>query len=119
MPQWMGRARMNTRNLVLASLLGAAALWGQESRPASQFLVKFDLAGITSLKYAGDKYDTDYIAQDELLGHVRVRYKLGESDWRQFSTTDSKNREQRSEEHTSELQSLRHLVCRLLLEKTQ
>src|SRR5438045_6803305 len=27
------------------------------------------------------------------------------------------NREDRSEEHTSELQSLRHLVCRLLLEK--
>src|SRR5438045_5779088 len=27
------------------------------------------------------------------------------------------NRERRSEEHTSELQSLRHLVCRLLLEK--
>src|SRR5438045_5361802 len=26
-------------------------------------------------------------------------------------------RNQRSEEHTSELQSLRHLVCRLLLEK--
>src|SRR5436853_7360442 len=26
-------------------------------------------------------------------------------------------REERSEEHTSELQSLRHLVCRLLLEK--
>src|SRR5947199_7576362 len=26
-------------------------------------------------------------------------------------------REHRSEEHTSELQSLRHLVCRLLLEK--
>src|SRR5437899_8131342 len=28
-----------------------------------------------------------------------------------------KQRKQRSEEHTSELQSLRHLVCRLLLEK--
>src|SRR5947199_10193706 len=27
------------------------------------------------------------------------------------------SREKRSEEHTSELQSLRHLVCRLLLEK--
>src|SRR5437899_5355420 len=27
------------------------------------------------------------------------------------------HRPQRSEEHTSELQSLRHLVCRLLLEK--
>src|SRR5262245_65194905 len=29
----------------------------------------------------------------------------------------SKGNEVRSEEHTSELQSLRHLVCRLLLEK--
>src|SRR5258705_2769516 len=28
-----------------------------------------------------------------------------------------RGRERRSEEHTSELQSLRHLVCRLLLEK--
>src|SRR5947199_3145308 len=29
----------------------------------------------------------------------------------------ARGREKRSEEHTSELQSLRHLVCRLLLEK--
>src|SRR5438270_2078667 len=31
--------------------------------------------------------------------------------------TSTKNREQRSEEHTSELQSQSNLVCRLLLEK--
>src|SRR5258705_11448988 len=31
--------------------------------------------------------------------------------------TDAPELESRSEEHTSELQSLRHLVCRLLLEK--
>src|ERR1035438_10815766 len=31
----------------------------------------------------------------------------------------SPNRWSRSEEHTSELQSLRHLVCRLLLEKKE
>src|SRR5438045_7737962 len=30
---------------------------------------------------------------------------------------DAQKRVPRSEEHTSELQSLRHLVCRLLLEK--
>src|SRR5436853_5305763 len=35
-----------------------------------------------------------------------------------FSTSDNSDpRTSRSEEHTSELQSLRHLVCRLLLEK--
>src|SRR5258705_2182369 len=34
-----------------------------------------------------------------------------------LSTSDVRERYGRSEEHTSELQSLRHLVCRLLLEK--
>src|SRR5437899_6205016 len=40
--------------------------------------------------------------------------------WRADATHESgkhQNRDNRSEEHTSELQSLRHLVCRLLLEK--
>src|SRR5262245_65291445 len=36
---------------------------------------------------------------------------------RRRSTTESVGTPRRSEEHTSELQSLRHLVCRLLLEK--
>src|SRR5258705_3650908 len=35
----------------------------------------------------------------------------------QLAAVNSQIRENRSEEHTSELQSLRHLVCRLLLEK--
>src|SRR5205814_9855445 len=50
----------------------------------------------------------------------------GIGDWRQFDEPDALREggeevggegEGRSEEHTSELQSLRHLVCRLLLEK--
>src|SRR5947199_4175233 len=36
------------------------------------------------------------------------------SDW---DGSNERERRLRSEEHTSELQSLRHLVCRLLLEK--
>src|SRR5205814_6434525 len=45
---------------------------------------------------------------DELADHEMVGLNLGANrDQRVF----------RSEEHTSELQSLRHLVCRLLLEK--
>src|ERR1035441_5532074 len=42
------------------------------------------------------------------------------ADWRNLHYVDSGRRRPiplRSEEHTSELQSLRHLVCRLLLEK--
>src|SRR5258705_9266014 len=37
--------------------------------------------------------------------------------WRSSSATFAVGEIGRSEEHTSELQSLRHLVCRLLLEK--
>src|ERR1035441_10876604 len=36
-----------------------------------------------------------------------------------IALTESPGISHRSEEHTSELQSLRHLVCRLLLEKTK
>src|SRR5205814_9041993 len=44
-------------------------------------------------------------------GHQVVRAEGGTGTLRPRQTRD------RSEEHTSELQSLRHLVCRLLLEK--
>src|SRR3712207_7089106 len=36
-----------------------------------------------------------------------------------FEKPDSGSNQQRSEEHTSELQSRQYLVCRLLLEKTK
>src|SRR5205814_7134857 len=42
------------------------------------------------------------------VGEVRVALQTAQRDAKAFD---------RSEEHTSELQSLRHLVCRLLLEK--
>src|SRR5205814_2789714 len=41
----------------------------------------------------------------------------GRSSRRRGVATPARRRRPRSEEHTSELQSLRHLVCRLLLEK--
>src|SRR5947199_10861943 len=48
----------------------------------------------------------------DLSGHCRILGSDGCSRHRCISGSDG-----RSEEHTSELQSLRHLVCRLLLEK--
>lgn len=58
----------------------------------SPFVVTFDKAGISSLKRAGDKYDTEYVAPNRVLGHVLVRYRLGENEWKQFSTADTANR---------------------------
>src|SRR5437899_5455556 len=45
------------------------------------------------------------------------RKQIGEAEKQGDRTRIPGDREIRSEEHTSELQSLRHLVCRLLLEK--
>src|ERR1019366_9634455 len=46
--------------------------------------------------------------------HLAVAFHYQAPGWRRYSP-----RRLRSEEHTSELQSLTNLVCRLLLEKTK
>src|SRR5258705_12811088 len=55
------------------------------------------------------------------LIHIRVcllaRFTLALITMLKVLKIGLKNSRTRSEEHTSELQSLRHLVCRLLLEK--
>src|SRR6266487_175591 len=45
------------------------------------------------------------------------RWAKRQSHWRRYDRRETKSRAARSEEHTSELQSPVHLVCRLLLEK--
>src|SRR5437899_10127593 len=54
----------------------------------------------------------------EFSGESDDRYgKVGRPHWEDQNADAGGVGETRSEEHTSELQSLRHLVCRLLLEK--
>src|SRR5947199_6816332 len=48
---------------------------------------------------------------------VAISKSFGSFPMRLSRTQPPAKRASRSEEHTSELQSLRHLVCRLLLEK--
>src|SRR5262245_64124759 len=50
-------------------------------------------------------------------GVTTRRAQSGKRPWHGGPSGRRRLRSQRSEEHTSELQSLRHLVCRLLLEK--
>src|SRR5258705_628754 len=53
------------------------------------------------------------VAEGDLVRFTVVNRSLETHPWHLHGEAD----EIRSEEHTSELQSLRHLVCRLLLEK--
>src|SRR5205814_2455708 len=56
-------------------------------------------------------------ATDTDIGHLLFQKGLVRSELAFQFFVIAAGREGRSEEHTSELQSLRHLVCRLLLEK--
>ncbi|HBY58781.1 MAG TPA: hypothetical protein DEH78_03100 [Solibacterales bacterium] len=60
----------------------------------SRFAVQFDKAGIKSLQRSGDKYPTEYIAPGRTLGHVVVRYKFGDAEWREFRTADPAHKHQ-------------------------
>src|SRR5262245_39177484 len=56
---------------------------------------------------------------NSVLGYTQLlaQEQLSESARRRLNIIETQVQKLRSEEHTSELQSLRHLVCRLLLEK--
>ena len=71
-----------------ASSLLLILAYGAALAAPPQFQVKFDKGGIVSLKAAGDKFDTEYIAPGRTLGHVNLRYRMGENEWKQFSTTE-------------------------------
>ena len=89
--------------IVAVAVLHCALMYGAEARAsAPQFHVQFDRAGITSLKFVGDKFDTDYIADESTLGHVRIRYKMGGNEWREFSTADESNKYERLRDSRSQ-----------------
>src|SRR5947199_2654575 len=61
-------------------------------------------------------YTTLFRSQADPRAFSRAHFRQGRDDLRPAGGGEGSDR---SEEHTSELQSLRQLVCRLLLEKTQ
>ena len=74
-----------------ALILLSPAAWGKKPLPAEPdlFILRFDPAGISSLKRANDKHDTEYIRKGETLGHVVVRYRMPEGTWQAFFTKEA------------------------------
>src|SRR5205809_2830739 len=62
-------------------------------------------------------YTTLFRSRLRPLAWPTARTASGDPTWRAMSAYDRVSLNGRSEEHTSELQSRLHLVCRLLLEK--
>jgi len=71
---------------LLLVLPGANEARAQETLSSKNFNLRFSPAGIASLKFPHDAFDTDYIAQGATLGDVSVRYRIGGGKWREALT---------------------------------
>src|ERR1039458_10713041 len=87
------------------TLLGGAAAWPLAAR--AQQPERIRRVGVLTPK-------PDLVDRNDVAAFTNEFQRLGWEEGRNFHL---EYRAVRSEEHTSELQSLRHLVCRLLLEK--
>ncbi|MGH9587607.1 MAG: DUF5695 domain-containing protein, partial [Acidobacteriaceae bacterium] len=56
---------------------------------ASPFLLEFDGAVLTSLKFAGDSLPTNYVARGQKLGHIEIAWRRGSGSWQRFKTADA------------------------------
>jgi hypothetical protein len=78
---------MVSRVLVLLALFGAPIAPSARAQDLSNraFQIRYDGAGITSLKRTGDVADTDYIAANGALGRLIVRYRTAaHGDWKEL-----------------------------------
>ena len=53
---------------------------------ASEFAVAFEDGAITSLRYAHDTVDTEYVTPGARLGDLIIRYRQGSGEWLPFET---------------------------------
>src|SRR5690625_3323106 len=101
---------------------GFLGIWGHhEARLSNSIVLRTEL-GFDSGIWGGDFYEkTGFLLTPVIIAEPRWYYNLKKRE-NKFKRIDGNSGnfialKTRSEEHTSELQSRGHLVCRLLLEK--
>src|SRR5690625_6129129 len=100
-------------------LLGSITM-DEISAAINDTLRSWMIGGIKYEKVEGQIYEMRRFEEEELISYLNrlVPVKHSVYDFVEYdSEVEKRFAEQRSEEHTSELQSRGHLVCRLLLEK--
>jgi hypothetical protein len=56
---------------------------------ASPFLLEFDGGAVTSLRFAGDAFPTNYVATGQKLGHVEVAWRRPKGEWQRFDSAEA------------------------------
>src|SRR5205814_10257564 len=117
LPRWLSSTLLG---VALAAGVAVRAQTPQPANPQSSGPVKVDSATISGLgaRNIGSAAMSGRIAAiDAVREGQRLTVYIGAASGGVWKSVNGGTTYKRSEEHTSELQSLRHLVCRLLLEK--
>jgi hypothetical protein len=76
-------------SLALAADLTKTTDSAQGANAASPFLLEFDGGALTSLRFAGDAFPTNYIAGEQKLGHVEVTWRRPNGAWQKFNSAEA------------------------------
>ena len=61
----------------------------QTVKAASPFLLEFDGGALTSLRFAGDAFPTNYVATGQKLGHVEIAWRRPNGPWQKFHSAEA------------------------------
>jgi Family of unknown function (DUF5695) len=56
---------------------------------ASPFLLEFDGNALTSLRFAGDAFPTNYVATGQKVGHVEITWRRPNGVWQKFRSAEA------------------------------
>jgi hypothetical protein len=61
----------------------------QTLNAASPFLLEFDGGALTSLRFAGDAFPTNYVATGQKLGHIEIAWRRPNGPWQKFRSAEA------------------------------
>ena len=85
----LGAATVAATTSLPSLAMGQAEKDASAKAGTSPFLVEFDGATVTSLRFAGDAFPTNYVATGQKLGHLEITWRRGTGSWQSFKSADA------------------------------
>jgi len=75
--------------IALAADGAETAASSKTANAASPFLLQFDGGALTSLRFAGDAFPTNYVATGQKLGHIEIAWRRPNGPWQRFHSAEA------------------------------
>lgn len=76
-------------SLALAVESAETEAFAQAVHEDSPFLLEFDGSALTSLRFAGDAFPTNYVATGHKLGHIEIAWRRLNGPWQEFRSAEA------------------------------